>query len=80
MSNPPNFHHYHRHKYSILLFHQVNVENCGQNMEIVLQQAWDAEAHKVMVQEPWTLLKDGEFTTKSHPGFDSFVRFGNIAS
>ncbi|VDB93956.1 Bgt-20524 [Blumeria graminis f. sp. tritici] len=53
MSNIPNSHH-NKHKYSTLLFHQVNVGKCEQNMEIVLHQAWDAEAHKVMVPEPWT--------------------------
>lgn len=38
-------------------------------MDIALQQAWDAEAHVVLVQEPWTMKKDGEYITKSHPGY-----------
>ena len=53
-----------------LLFHQVNVGKGGPNMDIALQQAWDAGAHVIMVQEPWTMKKEGDFIIKSHPGFN----------
>ena len=49
-------------------------------MEIALQQAWYAEEHIVMIQEPWISREDGEFTMKSHPGFDSFIPFGNTVT
>lgn len=56
-----------------LHFHQVNVGRGGQNLDIALQQAWEARAHVVMVQEPWTMRKCGYFTTKSHPGYKSHI-------
>lgn len=67
----------HNQKLNTLLFHQVNVGKGGSNMDIALQQAWDAEVHIFMVKEPWTMRKDGEFTTKSHPGYNSFIPFGS---
>lgn len=45
-------------------------------MDIALQQAWDAGAHVVMVQEPWTMQKDGEYMTKNQPGFNSHKPIG----
>lgn len=78
-SNTPNSHHHHQ-KFDTLLFHQVNVGKGGPNMDIALQQAWEAEVHVVMVQEPWTMRRNGDFITKSHTGFDSFVPFGNTAA
>ena len=79
MSNTPNSYHHHQ-KLDTLLFHQVNVGKGGPNMDIALQQAWEAEVHVVMVQEPWTMRRNGDFITKSHTGFDSFVPFGNTAA
>lgn len=78
MSNTPNSYHHHQ-KLDTLLFHQVNVGKGGPNMDIALQQAWEAEIHVVMVQEPWTMRRNGDFITKSHTGFDSFIPFGNTA-
>lgn len=57
----------------IIVFHQVNVGKGGTNMDIALQQAWDAGADIVMVQEPWTMLRDGNFITKSHQGYNSHI-------
>ena len=76
MNSTPNSHHHHQ-KLDTLLFHQVNVGKGGSNMDIALQQAWDAKVHVVIIQEPWTMRKNGEFITKSHTGFDSFIPFGN---
>lgn len=36
----------------ILTFHQANVAKGGPNMDIALQQAWEAGADIVMIQEP----------------------------
>ena len=47
-------------------------------MDIASQQAWEAYAHVVMVQEPWTRKKEGGFITKSHPGYNSHIPFGGI--
>lgn len=33
----------------IIIFHQVNVDKGGTNMDIALQQAWKAEADIMMV-------------------------------
>ena len=63
-------------KHNTLHFHQVNVGRGGENTDIALQQAWDAGAHVVMVQEPWTRKKEGGFITKSHPGYNSHIPFG----
>lgn len=63
-------------KYNTIHFHQVNVGRGEENTDIALQQAWDAGAHVVMVQEPWTRKKEGGFITKSHPGYNSRIPFG----
>ncbi len=63
-----------------LLFHQVNVGKGGTNTDIALQQAWESGAHIVMVQEPWTMQKDGEFITKSHPGYNTYKPMGPVGT
>ena len=75
MSRTPNSNHS-TGKYSTLLFHQVNIGKGGPNMDTALQQVWDAEAHVVMVQEPWTMQIDGDFITKSHPGLEDHKPVG----
>ena len=62
----------------IIVFHQVNVGKGGADMDISLQQAWDAGADIVMVQEPWTMLRDENFITKSHPGYNSHIPAGGM--
>ena len=68
--------HNHTEQQHALLFHQVNVGKGGENMDIALQQAWEAGAHIVMVQEPWTMQTNGGLITKSHPGFNSYKPTG----
>ena len=63
-------------KKSTFLFRQVNLKKGGENMDIALQQALEAGAHVVMVQEPCTMEKEGSFTTKEHTGFDSLGPIG----
>ena len=55
-------------KTNTLLFHQVNVGKGGSNMDTALQKAVDTEVHVVMIQEPLTMRKNGDFITKSHIG------------
>ena len=57
----------------------MNVGKGGPNVDIALQQAWDAEVHICMVKKSRTLQEDGEFTTKSIPDFDSFIPFENTS-
>ena len=79
MSRNPNLQHKNR-PISTFLFHQVNVGKGGPNMDIALQQAWEAGIHIVMIQEPWTMQKDGKFTTKSHPGFKCHIHIGALGT
>lgn len=54
-------------------FHKVNVGKGGKNMDIASQQVWDA-----MLQEPWTMFRDGHFLSKRHPGYNSHISTGDI--
>ncbi|CCU74928.1 putative TE1b [Blumeria hordei DH14] len=54
----------------------LNVGRGGEYMDIALQQAWDAGANVVMVQEPWTRKKEEGFIKKSHPDYNRHILFG----
>lgn len=58
------------------MFYQVNVAKGGPNMDIAIQQAWEVGADIVMIQEPWTMCRNGTTITKSHPGYNSHIPFG----
>ena len=54
----------------------MNVGRGGENTDKALQQAWDAGAQVVMVQEPWTRKKNGGFIKRSHPGYSGHIPIG----